>query len=60
MAEQRKTFIPMRVNAEFLSELQLDQQAISRVSQGKHKLVLVSPENLCYNKELRDMLLSRT
>ena len=60
MAEQRKKFIPMGVNAEFLGELQLDQQAISRVLQGKHELVLVSPENLCYNKELRDMLLSRT
>ena len=60
MAEQRKKFIPMAVNAEFLGELQLDQQAISRVLQGNHELVLVSPESLCYNKELRDMLLSRT
>ena len=51
MAEQRKKFIPMGVNAEFLGELQLDQQAISRVLQGKHELVLVSPENLCYNSE---------
>lgn len=60
MAEQRKKFIPMGVNVEFLGELQLDQQVISHVLQGKHKLVLVSPENLCHNKELRDILLSRT
>ena len=59
MAEQKRKFILMGVNAEFLGELQTDQQAVSRVIKGDHELVLLSPENLCFNKELRDMLLSK-
>ena len=59
MAEHKRKFIPMGVNAEFLGELQTDQQAVARVVQGKHELVLLSPENLCFNMELRNMLTSR-
>ena len=47
MAEQKRKFFLMGVNAEFLGELQTDQQAVSRVIKGDHELVLLSPENLC-------------
>ena len=59
MAEQKKRFVPMGVDAEFLGELQTDEGAVKRVVQGQHKLVLLSPEQLCYNKLVREMLLSR-
>ena len=58
MVEQKKRFLPIGINAEFLGELQTDEDAVSRVVQGRHELVLVSPENLCYNRTLREMLLS--
>ena len=34
------------------------QDTCGRVVQGRHELVLVSPENLCYNRTSREMLLS--
>ena len=48
MAEQKR-FVPMRINVEFLGELQTDLTAIERVKNSQHSLVLVCPENLCYN-----------
>lgn len=57
MVEQKKRFLPIGINAEFLGELQTDEEAVGRVVQGR-ELVLVSPENLCYNRTLREMLLS--
>ena len=59
MAEQKRKFIPMGINAEFLGELQLDGAAVQHVTQGFHSLVLVSPENLLYNSVLQDMLLTK-
>ena len=59
MAEQKKRFVPMVVNAEFLGELQTDPEAVDRVTKGLHNLVLVSPENLCFNCIIRDMLLNK-
>ena len=58
MAEQKRRFLPIGINAEFLGELQTDDDAVGRVAKGQHELVLVSPENLYYNRTLREMLLS--
>ena len=37
----------------------MDPQAVSRVDRGLHKLVTASPENLCFNSQLRDIVLSK-
>ena len=58
MAEQKRRFLPIGINAEFLGELQTDDEAVARVVKEKHELVLVSPENLYYNRTIREMLLS--
>ena len=56
MAEQKR-FVPMRINTEFFGDLQTDLTTVERVRSGQHSLVIISPENLCYNHVLREMLL---
>ena len=60
MMDQKATFLPRGISAEFLGEIQYDAHALKRVREGQHSLVFLTPENLFHGMGMREMLLSET